>query len=89
MKNSPIYLGTHDSILDIRKKIIKSADFFSPEHINTEGKEFIINRGIYGREKRIKISEREYGLVTWEKNYGRDAWNENNSVIAFIKIVIQ
>lgn len=77
----PIYFEIHDNLIDMRERFIKSVDFFSKEIINSEGKTFIIDRGIYGREKMIKISERGYGLVTWEKSYKRDAWNENGNII--------
>ena len=82
----PIYFEIHDNCVDMRERFIKSVDFFSREIIRSEGKTFIIDRGIYGREKMIKISKNGYGLVTWEKGYEHDGWNDKNKKISF-KIV--
>jgi len=45
---------------------------------------FIIDRGIYGKDKMIAIAGKGVGLVTWEKGYSKDGWNSNLNITNFI-----
>jgi len=82
----PIYFELNDNYTDMRERFIKSVEFFSTEIIKAKGKAFIIDRGIYGKEKMMRISENGYGLVTWEKGYKHDGWDEEKKKTKF-KIV--
>ncbi len=44
---------------------------------------FIVDRGIYGKEKMIEIGSNGFGLVTWDKDYKKDAWDAKLEVNNF------
>lgn len=79
----PVYFEINDNYSDMRERFTNSVKFFSEEIIKSPGRTFIIDRGIYGEEKMVEIDKMQYGLVTWEKGYKRDAWDENKEVSQF------
>jgi hypothetical protein len=79
----PVYFEIHDNSIDMRERFIKSVKNFTSKITTGKKKTFIIDRGIYGKEKMQLISESGYGLVTWEKGYKTVTWDEKAEVTSF------
>ena len=67
----------------MRERFLRSVENFTEKITGGSKKAFIIDRGIYGKEKMQKISENGYGLVTWEKGYKKDSWNDKADIKNF------
>jgi len=74
----PVYFEIADNYLDMRERFIGVIDNFYEKVLDKPSKKptFIVDRGIYGKEKMLEIDSADYGLVTWDKNYKKDAWDE-------------
>jgi hypothetical protein len=84
---NPVYFKIFDNYFDMRERFKDTLIDDFREHIlgDKEAKPtFIIDRGIYGKDKMIAISNKGVGLVTWEKGYSKDAWNSNLDITKFI-----
>lgn len=79
----PVYFEIHDNYLDMRERFTASVDFFTRNILELPTAVFVIDRGIYGREKMLDIHNSGYGLVTWEKNYKGGAWEKRGKQFAF------
>ncbi len=79
----PVYFEINDNYSDMRERFILSVKFFSEEIIKTPNRTFVIDRGIYGKEKMIEIDKMQYGLVTWEKGYNKNTSDENKQINEF------
>ena len=79
----PVYFEINDNYSDMRERFTSSVKFFSEEILKSPGRTFIIDRGIYGEEKMLEIDKMQYGLVTWEKGYKKNAWDENKAINEF------
>ncbi len=80
----PVYFEIHDNYLDMRERLINELEYFSSEILHDSQKPtMIVDRGIYGKEKMTELDSKGYGLVTWGKNYKKDAWDEEKKETAF------
>lgn len=79
----PLYFEIHDNSIDMRERFIGSVENFTEKITDGIKKTFIIDRGIYGKEKMQKISDNGYGLVTWEKGCKKGAWDDNADIEHF------
>jgi len=78
-KGEPVYFEIADNYLDMRDRFINTINYFNNFILGKPAIKptFIVDRGIYGKDKMIEINNNGYGLVTWDKNYKKDGWNEN------------
>ena len=80
----PVYFEIHDNYLDMRERLIDELEHFSSEFFSESVKPtMIVDRGIYGKDKMIELDSKGYGLVTWSKNYKKDAWDEDKQETTF------
>lgn len=84
---NPVYFKIFDNYFDMRERFKDTLidDFRENILDNKEAKPtFIIDRGIYAKDKMIAIENKGVGLVTWEKGYSKDAWNSKLNITNFI-----
>ena len=84
---NPIYFKIFDNYFDMRERFKDALIDNFREYIlgdKEANPTFIVDRGIYGKEKMIAISKKKVGLVTWEKGYSKDAWDSNLPITHFI-----
>ena len=81
----PAYFEIADNYLDMRDRFITVINNFNSKILNTPETQptFIVDRGIYGKEKMIEINSNGFGLVTWDKDYKKDAWDEKLEINNF------
>ena len=80
----PVYFEIHDNYLDMRERLLDELGRFDSEILHAlEKPTVIVDRGVYGKDKMSEMDARGYGLVTWDKNYKKDAWNEVNKLNLF------
>ena len=80
VKGNPVYFEIHDNYLDMRERLIDELEHFTRDVFPGSAKPtVIVDRGIYGKEKMMELDSRGYGVVTWGKNYKKDAWDEKKT----------
>lgn len=76
----PVYFDTTDNFYDLRERFMKNVKHFRSLMDFPEEKilTIIIDRGIFSAEvfSEIALSPNEH-IITWEKGYKRDRWNED------------
>ena len=84
---NPVYFKIFDNYFDMRERF-KDTLIDDFREIILDDKDakptFIIDRGIYGKDKMIAIAEKGVGLVTWEKGYSKDGWDSELNITNFI-----
>ncbi len=80
----PVYFEIHDNYMDMRERLLDELGRFDSEILHAAEKPtVIVDRGAYGKDKMSEMDAKGYGLVTWDKNYKKDAWNEANKLSLF------
>ena len=84
---NPVYFKIFDNYFDMRERF-KDTLIDDFREIILGDKEanptFIIDRGIYGKDKMVAIANKRVGLVTWEKGYLKGDWDSNLAITKFI-----
>jgi hypothetical protein len=80
----PVFFKSFDNYYDLRERFAVTVSEFA----QVLGKPlrplvFVIDRGIYGQDILGRINRNGDTLVTWEKGYGRDGWNDELPVLNF------
>lgn len=80
----PVYFEIHDNYLDMRERLIDELEVFYEEILpGSQKPTMIVDRGIYGKDKMMELDSKGYGLVTWGKNYKKDAWDNDKQETTF------
>lgn len=77
----PVYVRHYDNFYDLRERAVMTLDGFDklfPEQARHD-RVLVIDRGIFSREIFAVFRERGWGLVTWEKGYSGDGWQEGSA----------
>ncbi len=83
----PVYIAYADNYDDLRKRFGKTVEEFRTLLSIDERRvlTFVLDRGIFGREVfQGIINDEHLHVVTWEKNYKRGAWNEQEVKGSFV-----
>ncbi len=76
----PVYVETTDNFYDLRERFIKEVKEFR-DIVGCEDQilTFIVDRGIYSfKIFEAIVNDEHMHLVTWEKGYKKDKWDEKN-----------
>lgn len=76
-KGDPVFFDHYDNYYDLRERFIPTVDAFSkilPDP--SKPLTFVIDRGIYGKKILEEIASGRHRVITWEKGYNRDGWQE-------------
>ncbi len=86
VQGNPLYMQIHDNRFDMRERLLRQIDDFKRVALGdiNASPTLVIDRGIYGKNKMEKIDNMGIGLVTWEKNYRKDAWDDKSNVTEFL-----
>ena len=83
---NPVYVEHNDNYYDLRKRFPKTIIRFR-EHINIDESTILtytVDRGIYSIESFQDIIEDDKShLITWEKGYQKDKWDNNKPIGKF------
>lgn len=82
----PCFVEHYDNLYDLRTRFFFTVAIFKrlfPENLRN-GLTWIIDRGIYSLETLQSIVASGDHIITWEKGYQRDGWNEKVKPEAFI-----
>ena len=81
----PCFIQHYSPYYDMRERFFMSLSVFDELFAPNErtGRTFVIDRGIYGLEC-FKRFENDY-LITWEKGYNGDGWDENAETVEFTR----
>lgn len=77
----PVYVRHYDNFYDLRERSVMTTDGFDklfPGEARHD-RVLVIDRGIFSREIFAVFRERGWGLVTWEKGYSGDGWQEGSA----------
>lgn len=83
----PCFIQHYTPYNDLRERFfmtLKNFDRLFPAD-KRSGRLFIIDRGIYGLEVFKRFAEQGDYLLTWEKNYANDGWDDKAKTINFRK----
>ena len=80
-EGNPCYVEHADNYYEMRHRFFFCAQRFhrtlpAPENSIT----WVIDRGIYGLNALREIVKQGDNIITWEKNYKADGWNENSFI---------
>ena len=81
----PLFMKHYDNFYDLRERIFFTLHEFSkifPGFVPQMT--FVIDRGIYGLTAMRLFIESGYHLITWEKDYSKDGWNEQSQSFSFL-----
>ena len=75
----PCFVQIFDNFYDLRERFFICADIFKKSFLNDNSKPvtWIIDRGIYGMETLMEIKASGDNIITWDKDYKRDAWQND------------
>ena len=76
----PVYVETTDNFYDLRERFIKEVKEFR-DIVGCEDQilTFIVDRGIYSfKVFETIVNDKHLHLVTWEKGYKKDKWDDKN-----------
>ena len=75
----PCFVQIFDNYYDLRERFFICADIFKKSFIGNKNDPvtWIIDRGIYGMETLMEIKASGDNIITWEKNYKRNGWRED------------
>ncbi len=81
----PLFMKHYDNFYDLRERIFFTLHEFSKIFSGfVPQMTFVIDRGIYGLAAMRLFINSGYQLITWEKDYGKDSWNEQSQSFSFI-----
>ena len=81
----PLFMKHYDNFYDLRERIFFTLHEFKkifPGFVPQMT--FVIDRGIYGLDAMRLFINSGYQLITWEKDYRKDSWNEQSQSVSFI-----
>ena len=81
----PCYIQHYTPYYDMRERFFMSLTQFDQlfDVDKRSGRTFVIDRGIYGLDCFARF-EKDY-LITWEKGYQKDGWEDNREVVEFTR----
>lgn len=80
----PVFFKSFDNYYDLRERFdVTVSEFAQVLEKPLRPLVFVIDRGIYGQNILSKINRNGDTLVTWEKGYGHDGWNNELPVLNF------
>ena len=80
----PVFFKSFDNYYDLRERFaVTVSEFAQVLEKPLRPLVFVIDRGIYGQEILGRINRNGDTLVTWEKGYGSDGWNDDLPVLNF------
>lgn len=80
----PVFFKSFDNYYDLRERFPTTvAEFAQTLKRPLRNLVFVIDRGIYGHDILGEIHRRGDTIVTWEKGYGHDGWNDKLPVLHF------
>jgi hypothetical protein len=83
----PCFLQHYSPYYDLRERFFMTLEMFDRLFPPAEkpGRTFVIDRGIYGLETiRLFLNSGDH-LVTWEKGYANDGWEDGRKTITFVR----
>ena len=81
----PLFMKHYDNFYDLRERIFFTLHEFSKIFPGIVSQmTFVIDRGIYGLSAMRLFINSGYHLITWEKDYGKDSWNEQSQSVSFL-----
>ena len=83
----PCFLQHYTPYYDLRERFFMTLSVFNRLFPASEqtGRSFIIDRGIYGLDTFKRFQSKGDYLITWEKNYQSDGWDEAGPTVDFQK----
>ena len=85
LDGEPVFIRHDDNYYDLRTRFFDVANSF--RQLLSGDKQrlliFIIDRGIYGMETFQKMRENRCGVTTWEKDYKKSQWDNNETPHCF------
>jgi len=80
----PVFFKSFDNYYDLRERFPTTVAEFAQTIKNPlRNLVFVIDRGIYGHDILGEIHRRGDSIVTWEKGYSHDGWDEKLPVLHF------
>jgi len=81
----PCFMQIFDNYYDLRERFFICSDIFKNSFLkeNNEPVTWIIDRGIYGMETLMEIRTSGDNIITWDKDYKRDAWQVDKTFERF------
>lgn len=81
----PCFIQHYDNYYDLRERFFITLSLFGDlfPRDSLAGSTFILDRGIFGSGVFAKFGEHDCNLITWEKGYLHDGWDESQSTIMF------
>ncbi len=75
----PCFVQIFDNYYDLRERFFICSDIFKKSFLKDSSKPvtWIIDRGIYGMETLMEISASGDNIITWDKGYKRNFWQNN------------
>jgi len=75
----PCFVQIFDNFYDLRERFFICSDIFKKSFLKDSIKPvtWIIDRGIYGMETLMEIRASGDNIITWDKGYKRNAWQNN------------
>ena len=75
----PCFVQIFDNFYDLRERFFICSDIFKKSFLKDSSKPvtWIIDRGIYGMETLMEIRASGDNIITWDKGYKRNAWENN------------
>tara|TARA_B110000902_G_scaffold265976_1_gene352001 strand:- start:122 stop:2521 length:2400 start_codon:yes stop_codon:yes gene_type:complete len=83
----PCFLQHYTPYYDLRERFFMTLNVFNRLFSASDqtGRSFIIDRGIYGLDTFERFREEGDYLITWEKNYQDDGWDDTKATVDFQK----
>lgn len=80
----PVFIKNYDNYYDLRERFQVTVSEFSQIFSYNEGAmNFTIDRGIYGHKCLSNAHRNGIGIITWEKGYKNDGWDEDKPICSF------
>ena len=81
----PCFMQIFDNYYDLRERFFICSDIFKNSFLkeNNEPVTWKIDRGIYGMETLMEIRTSGDNIITWDKDYKRDAWQVDKTFERF------
>lgn len=83
----PCFLQHYTPYYDLRERFFMTLNVFNRLFSASDqtGRSFIIDRGIFGLDTFERFREEGDYLITWEKNYQDDGWDDTKTTVDFQK----
>ena len=83
----PCFLQHYSPFYDLRERFFMTVNMFNrlSPHSEDQDRTFVVDRGIYGLETIRKFLSIADHLITWEKGYSNDGWEEDRKTVVFAR----